>query len=299
MVQNNNLYQWMQEVSEAKSNIRLLNVYQGVPISYPASILKVGESTVTVKTDKYQIVCLYHESETFIQGSDLPYVLGCKVLEIDPTNLVAVLSELKQAESNIGDRRQVRVVPKDPIEGIIQAPDTDILRGELADISWDGLGIYIDRDYYSPRVYRRGAEMTVFFNLPHAAEAPYRRSEVQEDDPMNRFSRESLRMATIKEIGETSPHLTTKYSFRGSHHYEVKVQGVIANSRKEAGTNRYRIGIHLSSSDLSKGGLQQFISLRQSEIIREIKTLYDLLFTAEEDANRPLIKLNDQQPSAG
>ena len=291
MALNKAYIQLMQQIFDAKSSIRLLNVYQGVPISYLASILSVGDSTLTVKTDKYQIVCMYHESETFIQGETLPFILGCKVVEIDPANLIAVLTDLKRVDGQIGDRRQVRVVPRGPIQGVIQAPDTDILRGELADISWDGLGIYIDRDYFSPRVYRRGAEISVFFNLPHTKDIVKPRQGTQLDDPMNRFSRESLRMSTISEIGEPAQRLSLQPVSKESLFYEVKVQGIIANTKREGGSNRYRIGIRLFPNELSKWGLQQFITLRQSEIIREIKTLYDLLFTAEEDSNHPIIRM--------
>jgi len=51
--------------------------------------------------------------------------------------------------------------------------------------------------------------------------------------------------------------------------------GVIANVRRMMASDRFRIGIKISPVSSSKVILHQIISQRQSEIIREIRDLYE------------------------
>jgi hypothetical protein len=57
----------------------------------------------------------------------------------------------------------------------------------------------------------------------------------------------------------------------------VDIHGVIVNTIQEKTNSRYRIGLSILLNDPASGLITQFIAQRQSEIIREIKLMYDLL----------------------
>jgi hypothetical protein len=58
---------------------------------------------------------------------------------------------------------------------------------------------------------------------------------------------------------------------------EFRVGGVLVNLREEKKSNRYRFGLHLLPWGSSRAIISKFIVQRQSEIIREVRTLYDML----------------------
>ena len=41
----------------------LFNVYKGVPLSFPAKIVSIGDDALNVLTDSYQTVCMYIEKK--------------------------------------------------------------------------------------------------------------------------------------------------------------------------------------------------------------------------------------------
>lgn len=268
-------------LASGRETVSLINVYKGIPISYPATIINVGESAIQVITEKYQLVCLYHERETFIQSPELSDIIFTKVLGLDPAASTAILGEFEVVTKTIGERREVRVCPKIPIEGEVQSEDlADTYRGEMADISQNGLGIYLDeRDFY-PRVYRPGRKLTVCFKLPGTYQILERKSFAyasSQSGSESRFDRSSLRFSAIHQP-KPNPEPA---NIRRLVSPEIIVNGVVANSMPLESQRRHRIGIRLYPDEFGRMIISQFISQRQSEIIQEINSVYQLISQGE------------------
>ena len=265
-------------LASGRETISLLNVYKGIPISYPATIINVGETAIELITEKHQLVCLYHERETHIQSPEIAEIIFAKVIGLDVPNLTAVLGQFEVVNKTIGERREVRVWPKFSIEGEVQTEElADTYQAEMADISRSGLGIYIrERDYF-PRVYCNGRKLVVSFKLPGVYQIyepkSYDYSSSSQAVNAPRYDRSSMRFSTIHQP-KSNPENT---QIRRLASPEITVQGVIANIMALENQHRYRVGIRLYPNEFAQLIITQFVSQRQSEIIQEINSVYQLI----------------------
>lgn len=268
----------LRRVANAEAEIRLLNVYQGIPIAFPAAIVYVGQYAITVKTERYQMVCLYQERQTYIQYPGFPAVIRARVERLEPQSLQAVLYEFEYTREGIGDRRQIRVWPKEGITGELHLPDrSEAIKGELADISLDGMGIYLPENEYYVHLFRQGRKVAISIRIPGVFQIRQpRRYEGGGTGEIDRYDRTQLRLSTIHTPAYGSDR-EDAMAIKTIHSPEIEVYGVISNHYTEAITRRYRIGIRLQPNDQYRSIVSQFISQRQSEIIQEINALYRLL----------------------
>lgn len=155
------------QMSKSEQDIRLLNVYKGVPITNDAEVTQVGKKTVTVRTHKYQVVCLSKYRTSYIQSGWLPLTTRARVIKVDFLKNEAVLGDFEYVTSHIGGRTLVRVVPKDPVEVFLQ---NEFLNGkvrtEMVDISLQGVGVHLMSELYQSRAFESGREVMVSMDLP-------------------------------------------------------------------------------------------------------------------------------------
>ena len=155
------------QVLKVNSEIRLVNAYKGIPISNDARILDVSENTLTLKTHRYQIVCLSKFLETYLQSGWLPLTVKARALKVDFLTDTAVLSEFDYVAGNIGSRMLVRVMPRESVDVLIQNEDIPgKIRTELVDLSMRGLGIHIMSELFQPRACREGKSIVCYLGLP-------------------------------------------------------------------------------------------------------------------------------------
>jgi hypothetical protein len=264
----------------SQDEIRLFNVYQGIPISYPARVRAVGHDLIEIQTEKYQFICLYREKETYIQTSWLPAVVYARVASLDMSQLQAVLTGFKTTSGRIGNRTQVRVFPKVPIQGNIQSKDSTLtLPGELADLSIDGLGIDLHKKNYDPHIVQVGASVVTNFYLPGEYENRTHSASYSSapENPISRFDRSRLRLNPLTgasrsvTISEEDSKAGQKVSSP-----QITVQATIVNICEEAFHRYIRLGLRILPGDPSRSIISQFISRRQSEIMREMKAMSGL-----------------------
>ena len=278
MNQNSQIQSVFQRVVQEGSELNLFNIYKGIPISYPAKIMEVSASSILISTDQLQIVCLYRERETYLQTPIYSDIIKARLIDLDVSNMEAVLSNFEVVKSRIGERTQVRVWPKEPILGRIQTKDLpEPLMGELADISRGGLAVYIEEKYFNPRYLIKDAQITTTICLPGMYEVPEDTAEdIAEESlasSLSRFDRSQIRRFQTSELtGERGPKRQVSFP-------ESQVHGVIVYTLAQKTHSRYRIGIQINPNDASKSIISQFISQRQSEIIREIREISTILFS--------------------
>jgi hypothetical protein len=277
MAENTEIAALFKRAEKANQTIYLLNVYKGVPISYEATLVDVSWATVKVKTQKYQVVCLYRERETYVQSRLWTETLRARVVDVDIPKAEAVLTNFEYVKSRIGDRTRVRVQPEELMEGDIQAKDVNqSFRCELADLSQDGVAIYIPSRLFSPLLYSRGTAVTLDLRFP----GTYTITEYDPKEPpshrslaADRYSREDLRMLS----SQNRPQYSDEFSERKVRLPELKIKGTVVNAREEPTFRRYRIGIRINPDDFSRTVISQFIFQRQTDIIKELKAVYESL----------------------
>jgi hypothetical protein len=196
---------------------------------------------------------------------------------LDFNKLDATLSSFKYMVGGIGNRTQVRVEPKEPMEGLIQSKERHtVVRGELADLSLDGLAVYLEPQLFTPRLYYKGAEIIIHMKLPGVKKphAPKVFEETTSSRPEAGPRFDDLRRAPTRlPMTEYPPIYTSDTQRRG----EFVILGTIVNLREESLYRRWRLGIHLNAEGSSKALISEFILQRQTEILREIRSLYNAL----------------------
>lgn len=217
---------------------------------------------------------MFFEKKTFIQCKRLPEIYQAEVTDLDPIDRVATLANFSQVVSGIGNRMLVRVQPKEHLEGKVQNQYGDnIVRGELADISQDGLAIYLAKEIFSPRQYSKDANLTITLRLPGVyVTSPSKTSSGPGKKQTGRLSRENVHFTFINK-----PAKQPEADLQTLENPLVSIHGMVVNTNFEESRGCYRIGMRILTNDPSRSYINQFIAQRQSEIIHEIKAMYDLL----------------------
>jgi len=264
LVPSPNLYLLLGQVARNQSGVKLLNVFKGLPISYDVHINSIGDSEIQVHSNKYQLACLYYQRETYLQGEELPFVLYSQVVSLHLGREDATLTNLEIAPNNIGNRTQVRVEPNEPLVASLRftgsASDFFV---PLADISGEGASAYFENYMFPFRLCQPGNEISMTINLPDAISQKVKKlstKPLMEGQSVKSFlNTDSLRSQDNKVV------ITTK--------------GKIVSVHPEFQLKRYRVGMRLFFKDLSRTVILQYISQRQSEIIRDLSILSDELYT--------------------
>jgi hypothetical protein len=275
-----NLQSLLDEFAASKAEIHLMNVYKGVPLSFPAVIMGGGARGLHVQADRYQVVCMYIEKETYIQSNRLPHILSAQVIDLDLAQRTAFLAGFLAAPSGIGSRMQVRVELGEPLDGKLQNHQRGrFLKGELVDLSQDGLGFILDGENIPAGEFFKGARVSLSLYLPGLYEKGTGKTlPLSLERPAERFDRENVHFTPfggpargIPAPGEGASSGQTKQS------PEVLIQGRVANIQRQASQGGWRVGVRINPNDPSRPLIGQLIAQRQAEIIREIKSLYELL----------------------
>lgn len=241
-----------------------MNVYKGLPISYDTNIVAVGSSEIQVPGSKSHIACLYYQGESYLQGDELPEVIYSKVLSINLAQDYAILANFETTPNSIGKRTQIRVEPDDPLVAAIQFKGSayDFL-APLVDISANGASIYFESFMFPARLCQPGNELTMTISIP--------------DYVANKMKKNT------QKIGSDPRKVTAP--LRGSPtaaqdgHILITASGKVIAVRPDADKKHYRVSTQLYFKDLSRMVILQYISHRQSEIIKDLRILSEELYT--------------------
>jgi hypothetical protein len=275
------LFAYFWQTAKDQSAIHLLNIYKGLPITNDANIIGMDGAAIRVSTTKYQIVCLYVERGAYIQGDDLENVIRCDVTGLNLQKQEAVLSNFQLIQEDIGKRDQIRVKPDPPLRGGLQIKNAvSAVDVNVTDVSMSGLGVYLDRYAFHPRLYAQNQDVNVILYMPGTGIQLPQTSQLTplSKDPVDRFSRErlwGLNTSDVSELNNPSRQQRPVQSQNGE--VRLTVRGKVMNMHPELHLNQYRLGIRLIHEDSTRMIFTQFVSQRQSELIREIKVMYELL----------------------
>lgn len=258
------LYSLLAQIARKQSEIKLLNIFKGLPISYDVRINTVGESVIQVHSNKYQLACLYYQRETYLRGEELPSVLYSQVVSLHLGREDATLTNLEMAPNSIGNRTQIRVEPQEPLVAILRFNGSSSeLYVPLVDISGEGACAYIEDYMFPSRLCRPGNEFSLTISLPDTVSLKTKKLAtkplLEGQGLRSSFNTDSLRVQDNKVA--------------------VTTQGKIISVRSEIHSKRYRVGMRLFFKDLSRSVVLQYISQRQSEIIRDLSVLTEELYS--------------------
>ena len=288
MDRNAEILELMRVIAKKETGIRLVNLYKGLPIIYEASIASIESTTLRLSCNKYQLACLFLTHEVYIIGQDIQGTIHADVTGLIPARDEAILANLAYVDKPFILRDQIRVEPTDPMKAVLKVRGSiSTIETQLADISLDGLGVYIDRNSFHPKLFLIGNDLTVILPLSDTLQSrPWAGpSAANTGDLSTRFTRESMRgLAFLGEDAQVQRRPAEPLP-PPSAKTKLTAQGTIVNIRPELLKGRYRLGLRLFEEDRVRFIISQFISNRQSEIIREFRTVYDSLTRSDKTKN--------------
>jgi hypothetical protein len=166
MTQYAEIMNQLDRLAQTGQEVRLYNIYKGIPLNYTAVLVETSETAARVRVNRLQAACLEIQRATFLQHPDLKGIVECDVAAVDMVAEAAVLIAFRYANRPIGQRSLVRVQPRDPIEVEIRVRRRS-LRGNLADISVGGAGVYTNAVLFAPGIFESGTPAALVFRLPN------------------------------------------------------------------------------------------------------------------------------------
>jgi len=129
-----------------KNDLKLLNYYNEVPISFPAKIDKIEEDCLECSAHQAQSVVLGLLKQTLLTSSAFPQGLGvhCFVEYVNVKNCFAVLGRFAYAAIRADRRGAVRVKVDSVIPASYQAEEQSVA-GNTFDISVTGIALRTDQ----------------------------------------------------------------------------------------------------------------------------------------------------------
>jgi hypothetical protein len=255
MIADTNIFLLLRQLARTRPNVKLLNVYKGLPISYDASISSVGNADILVNSNRYQLACLYYQRETYLLGGELPFLLRSDVVSLNLGKENAILANLEVAQNGIGNRSQIRVEPEEPLVARIRFEGSPMeFLAPIVDISAEGGAAEFENYMFPIRVCHTGSPVAISITLPDTIS-------------------QKIKKFPTRPLPNTS-ELRREYA--GA--VVLSTTGKVTSVRLEQEGNRYRVGMRLFFKDLARTVILQYISQRQSEIIRDLGILTDELY---------------------
>jgi len=223
------------QMAREGEDVRFLNVYKGVPISFHGRILGIEEDFATFAVHPYQAICIRAFRETYLRSHWLPEAVRAWARVLDAKRSEVVLAGFRYAGSSIGDRMLVRVRPRENIAVSLagrrqkgKSDDRAPLEAKLVDLSLEGLGLHVEDEAFDASILHAGREARLEFS---------------------------------PDFPESGPS--------GA----LRVVGKILNVSRDASRSLHRVGMLIFPEQEAKQLISRYIAGRQAEIVREIKSL--------------------------
>jgi len=125
-----------------KSDIRLLNYYQEVPVTYPSTIKSVDTDSVELSVHEHQAILMKHDNSTLVTSSHFhkEYGVHCYAAYVSVAKKIVILHNFSYAQIRAARREAVRVSVKDNISATFSY-DNILIEGKMLDISGTGISI--------------------------------------------------------------------------------------------------------------------------------------------------------------
>ena len=133
----------IKEILRHGGDIKMFNLYKGVPISYPATLLKGKDDAILVKASKTQLIATQAEGITYISSPVVDAGLKGRVKQIDWKKQTVALDHLERSEGSAGERVSIRVEPEEDIDVRLTLSGRSI-SGRLQDLSLTGMSLIVD-----------------------------------------------------------------------------------------------------------------------------------------------------------
>ena len=119
------------------NDLRLLNYYNEIPVSYPAAVDYIEDDMVDLSVHQHQAAVMKVERKSILKSRHLPHEVLANVFRANANSSLVTLTNFAYVVVRAERRRFVRVAIKDAV-GMVFTRGEQELRGRLVDISLCG-----------------------------------------------------------------------------------------------------------------------------------------------------------------
>lgn len=127
------------------NDVKLLNYFREIPVSYPATVLTVEESAAELAVHQIQAVVISLEKVTVLKSSHFPRDVIAIANYVNVEKSRIVLSSFSYALVRADRRMSVRVELSDPIYASFTSAQGTV-SGKMLDMSLTGISITVSHD---------------------------------------------------------------------------------------------------------------------------------------------------------
>ena len=147
-----------------RADIDVLNYYKGVPFLCKAAFPKVTEEHINLTLQAPNSILMHPGGAATLLSDGLLDPILAHVLAFDVLTGVTTLTDFTYTPPRLGNRREVRVEPDEPIPATITRQDQEV-QGTVCDLSMGGAGVHVDE----VELFSRGETIRLAFHLPQGA----------------------------------------------------------------------------------------------------------------------------------
>jgi hypothetical protein len=125
---------------ELKNDLRILNYYKEIPVSYGATISHIDEDLVEMLVHQHQAVVMYVEKTAFLKSDHFPHDVLANVYKANINKCIGLFHNFSYAQIRAERRRFVRVQIVDPVKVNFRRIDKNF-DGQMIDVSIGGLSL--------------------------------------------------------------------------------------------------------------------------------------------------------------
>ncbi len=173
-----------------KQQLKLINYYLGIPLSYPATIAAIDRGTIDLDVQAQQAFTIEHARSTFIRSPIFKHDVFAQAQYVNIRKRAATFFKFTYVEIMAERRNFIRLELEPTPAAVIESP-LGIIEGRLCDISLSGLSVLVD-NYCR---LERNTEMPIRFTVScndqtHITNVitPARLLDIKSDAPPYRYA---------------------------------------------------------------------------------------------------------------
>ena len=174
MSATDDIFDYLEYISQQNRSVSLVNTYHGVSISLEVNIVKVSprRKDITVTTRHGQNISLLPATNILIHSDLFPRPIQASVASVDVHHREAVLRSLIYSPNPDDGRKETRVQPKEILNARIALQGHPERVCQILDISVEGISLWMmERNIDLEQVFLPKTSVRLFVNLPASGQS--------------------------------------------------------------------------------------------------------------------------------
>jgi hypothetical protein len=203
-------------IATQKRKLKLITNFRGVPIDIDAGIIRCSSNTGNVRlgVHRWQIAPLNTANTIFIESDLFPNLLAAEIEHLDLAKGIVTLQGLRYVIGSMGNRKNIRVQPENPILTELILGYGYRLQAAIADISLNGLSINLAKDEFpQENLFVLQIPVEIRLGLPVPEEKTIHDINVQGMIAYINESQQSYRIGLLTFLKELDLGIVRRYIF--------------------------------------------------------------------------------------